>query len=518
MNTDSIEATSVFNPLHDRASARTHVLSTMGAILIVALTLRVFHLGYLSLWTDEIFSRYYYDLFGPAYMVTRGATIEPTPALYYFLLQGWMTLFGHSEVALRSLSVAASMIALPLVYALAREVSTRSVALTAAALFAVSPMAIYFAQEARVYMITVILAALMLLGVARYLRTPRTVHLVMYGAGAVVGLYSHATQVFVIAACNLVVSAYLLWTPSPQRGRAWRGWLLANVIVGLLAMPQVILMAWIGQHATGMGWTTPFSLRDVIVSIAGLVAGVVTRPRMPGIELTGLLLIAAGAALVSAKMPRRMFAVAVGIPVAFVALVSVASLKQPILMPRILCWMTLPLCVALAYAIVMPSRARAATRVLLILTFGVGLVYQLALATDAKPPYRELFAKARPDFLRADEVVLGPEVLSLPLKYYSPGLTNLRKWSDPSVTGMGTELIALLKIPTMPVQQVLYDIKAGKAVWVVVESTDFKFLQQQVLPYVAAPERRYASMCHYTVPCLAAYGWNLGAHTLTARP
>lgn len=508
--------------IRDGSSTQTLFVPIAVVIFAVALILRVFHLDYLSLWNDEIFSRYYYDLFGPRFLLTTGMTIEPTPPLYYFVLQGWMSLFGHGAIALRSLSVLASLIALPLVYAIAREVSTRNVALVAAALFAVSPMSIFFAQEARVYMMTAIPASLMLLGIARGLRTGRTADLVLYGVGAVIGMYSHATLTFMVASCNIVVIAYLLLTPSREGRLALRNWILSNVVVAVLAVPLAFsMLSNISHNAGGLNWIPPISMRDVIVHLTALVSGMITPPRFPGVELTVLLLLVLGIAIVMSKMPRRTLAVLVAIPLVYFALVVMVSLKQTILLPRVLCWLTVPLCAALAYAVTAPSRARLAARVMLVLTFGAGLYYQLAVADGAKSAYRQVFAQARPGLLLADEVVITPYTSPFPLMYYAPGVDHFRKWRDPQVGGIEpVQIPERLGIPAIDVRQVSADIKSGKAVWLVADSPDARFLSQ-LLAIAPPPERDYESMCHdlaqgvdQSPSCLVVYGWNVDRHAV----
>jgi uncharacterized membrane protein len=500
----------------DVAVPRTLFWPLVVAIFAAAIFLRMFHLDYLSLWGDELFSRYYYDLFGPAYLVTGGLTVEPTPPLYYFMLETWMKMFGHTAIALRSLSVVASLIALPLVYAVAREFSTRAVALVAMAFFALSPMAVYYSQEARVYMMTVILASLMLLGIARYLRCAHKADLVMYGIAAVIALYSHATMLFLVAGCNIVVLGYLLLTPLSERWAATRNWLFVNVVVALLGVPLFLAMLSIGNHGTGLSWIAPLALRDVLVTMTGLIIGTIAPFRLPGVELAGLSAIVVGVAIVMAGMSRRAVAVLIGIPAVFFALVVIASLRQPILLTRILCWMTVPLCVLLAYAVVVPSRARVAARVIVTLTFAVGLFYQIARADGAKPPYREVLEEARMNLLQADEVVISPYTSPLLWTYYLPGLANVRKWSDPSVSGIeANELADRLHIPSMSEQELRDDIKSGKAVWLLASSSDEKFVSQ-LFAGVPAPSGRYVSMCNVVThngktppPCVAAYGWNL---------
>lgn len=504
------------------------------AIFAIAVLLRVYHLDYLPLWNDELFSRYYYDLFGAKFLVTTGLTLEPTPPLYYFMLEPWMTLFGHSEAALRSLSVVASLVALPLVYAVARELFARtSIALTSAALFAVSPMAVYFSQEARVYMFTLIPAGMMLLGIARYLRQQRTGDLLLYAAGAVVSLYSHATFTLVVAACNVVVLAWLVFGAVPAsvpvvsaaaataratrhaRASAILRWLAANGVVGVLWLPLFMAMFSIGRHGTGLSWIPPLSFRDLLVVASGLVAGPIARMRFPGIEVAALLLAVLAATLWMARMPRRAVAVLVAIPVLFVVLATAASIKQPILLPRILCWITLPLSVALAWAVVVPSKLRLAARAATLIAFGVGLYWQIALADGAKAPLRAVFGDTRAELTQADEVVLAPYTSAVLLAYYGPPLHQLVKWHDPAVTGIeNQEMIEKLGIPKRDVQAVANDIRAGKPVVLVSASPDARFMPS-LMDRVPAPVRRVESTCNVVPlhgvkppPCIAVYAWN----------
>ena len=84
-------------------------------------------------------------------------SVEPTLLL---LLKLWTLAFGDSTTALRSFSLLASLLLLPVVYHIGRETVGRVAALIAVALLVLSPLQLYFAQEARVYMLATLLAAL----------------------------------------------------------------------------------------------------------------------------------------------------------------------------------------------------------------------------------------------------------------------------------------------------------------------------------------------------------------------
>ena len=83
---------------------------------------------------------------------------EANMALYYLLLRGWVV-FGHSEIALRSLSVILAVGALWVVIMLARSLFGRRVALVAGLLLAVNPLYVQFAQDVRGYSLALLLVS-----------------------------------------------------------------------------------------------------------------------------------------------------------------------------------------------------------------------------------------------------------------------------------------------------------------------------------------------------------------------
>ena len=95
---------------------------------------------------------------------------EATPPLYYIIAWGWSKLFGTGEIALRSLSALLGTAAIPATYAAARSLISRRGALIAAAFVAVSPLLVWYSQEARAYVLLSLLGALSLLFFVRGLQ------------------------------------------------------------------------------------------------------------------------------------------------------------------------------------------------------------------------------------------------------------------------------------------------------------------------------------------------------------
>ncbi len=99
---------------------------------------------------------------------------ESTPPLYYLVAWLWSRPFGIGEIGLRSLSALAGTASIAIVYMGAAALGMRrTVGLIAAAMVAVSPVLIWFSQDARAYSLAFLLTALSFLFFARALRDPR---------------------------------------------------------------------------------------------------------------------------------------------------------------------------------------------------------------------------------------------------------------------------------------------------------------------------------------------------------
>lgn len=492
-------------------NARHLPLLYLGIIVSVCVILRVIHLGSLSLWTDEIFSRYYYQLFGLKFLWTEGLRAEPTPPLYYMLLEAWMRLFGTSEQAIRSLSVTTSILALPLLYLLGRELGTRAQALLGSLLFSLSPFALYFAQEARAYALTLIPATAVLVTVARFLRDTRSnTALAGYAVSATLCLYVHATLLLLVMACNLVVVVSIASSGRSYRVRAISLWLLTNVIVAAAAFPYLREMLAASRFG-GLDWIPPLSARSVAVALSALISGVATPPSLPGIEITILFFGLLIASLWTSPPDRRAFIVLAIIPALFLGFAIFASLVRPILLPRILCWMSAPLCLLTAGQLLSRSRFGIALRGATALTFAVGLTFQIAFADGLKEPWREALGSLNPQLERADIVVISPRFNPLILRYYAPGVHNIRVWDEHLQPTIMTFVAPKLGVSDMSRAAILQAIATGKPVWIIANFTDQKFLAS-LLAEARTPDFYQQWQCR-KLTCISAAAWHASPQT-----
>ena len=213
------------------------------AVASLALGLRLYRLAAQSLWYDEAISL---ALAGRSLaQIAQDTSADIHPPLYYFLLHFWIRLAGDSEFAARFVSAAASVIAVPLVYQLGRQLFTRGAGLAAAALLAAAPVVVYYGQEARMYSLLLTLSALWTLIWLRLLakgeesgRT-RLVDWGLYVAGGVLCLYTHYFGA-------LVLAFHGLWTvlATVSRPRIWLRWLLAEGLIVVSFLPWLMSMSF----------------------------------------------------------------------------------------------------------------------------------------------------------------------------------------------------------------------------------------------------------------------------------
>jgi 4-amino-4-deoxy-L-arabinose transferase-like glycosyltransferase len=215
-----------------RVSRRDLLL--LAGLTAIALALRLHHLGFQSLnCCDEPFSlalsqRSFgrmFELFG----------YEANGAIYSIILCPLLRI-SESEEMIRAPAMVAGVLAVPSVWWAGRVLANDRVALIAAALIAVNPMAVYLSQFARTYSIILAVAPLAYASLALALRSGERRWWVIYAAAMTVTGYCSATTPFIL----LAGQAVYVYVVGRERIRPWLvsiGWfLLASLplFVGLV--------------------------------------------------------------------------------------------------------------------------------------------------------------------------------------------------------------------------------------------------------------------------------------------
>jgi uncharacterized membrane protein len=114
------------------------------------------------------------------------------PPLYYVMVRLWAQVFGDSSAGVRSLSAVISLLIFPTVYWLCLELfDSAVVGWLAMALIAVSPLQLYFAQEARQYTLWMVEILGSSAALLRAMRQENKSNWALYSLSLVLGLYTH---------------------------------------------------------------------------------------------------------------------------------------------------------------------------------------------------------------------------------------------------------------------------------------------------------------------------------------
>ena len=171
-------------------------LLTLLVLLAFAAFLRLHKIDAQSLWYDEGNSARIAERSVP--LIIAGAAGDIHPPLYYLLLKFWRVLFGEGEAALRSLSAVCGVFTVLLVQRTGRLISGERAAWAAGVLAAVSP--VYYGQEARMYALLALFAAMSMWALFHMFRAPRLMWMVLLAVATAGGLWTHYAYPFVMIA------------------------------------------------------------------------------------------------------------------------------------------------------------------------------------------------------------------------------------------------------------------------------------------------------------------------------
>ena len=301
-------------------SARREVL-LVGALTAGALVLRFLGLAEGDFWADEIATHRAVVDRTPGDVLVVIQAGEGAPHLYYLLAWAWSGVFGEGEAALRSLSVIAGALVTPVVYLTLRQVDLRTEGLIAGALAAVSPLLVWFGQEARMYSLFTLVTAAALFFFVRLLVNFDVRALIGWSIAAAATLLTHYFAVFTITG----MAAVLLY-----RYRA-RWQLIALSLLPTAVAGFALLATFASQRRNQTGdWVSEISLPERLLQMPEHFLTGFAYPPLPVVLVAGLLAAIGGAGLLIHDQRARL----VGGGLLGVVAVSIAVLGLAVVVNR----------------------------------------------------------------------------------------------------------------------------------------------------------------------------------------
>lgn len=247
-------------PRPSAAASRSSIRPALPAVavsvvVLVGILVRLYSPS--ELWLDEALSVNIARLDVPDLL--DALRRDGSPPLYYLILHGWMEMFGQSNLAVRVPSTLFSIATLPVVWLIGRRLGGPRTAWAAVMLLAVTPFAVRYATEARMYALVQLLTAVGLLLVLRALEQSSVRRLLPVSLVSGALALTHYWALFLLAATGLLL---LLLSRRGSRHSGARRVLAALTAGGLLFLP------WLGDFLfqvrhTGTPWAASPSFDDL---------------------------------------------------------------------------------------------------------------------------------------------------------------------------------------------------------------------------------------------------------------
>lgn len=291
-------------------------------IALLALALRLWHLGARSLWLDEGVS------IGIARMswteFFRILSIrEANMSLYYLFLRGW-SLLGDSEFFLRLASVLFGTAAILVFAIFVSRIADRFVATSTGFLLAISVLQIRYTREVRSYGLVLFLLALSWMFFERALRRGLRRDFVLWTLVSALAIYAHMFALLVVVA-QLTCLAFAGIT----RDQFFR---FARATAAGVVLISPLMVFSLTTQANPLSWIPPLSLASFRELLQDFSNGPLTQVAIA----CGLFLVAVAFLIRARSSDRLPLAVAVVGTLVPVGLTALISLHQPAFLSRYL--------------------------------------------------------------------------------------------------------------------------------------------------------------------------------------
>lgn len=329
-------------------------------IVLSALILRAWNLSAQSLDIDE-YTELQVSHETYAFAATKADSMPP---LYPVLLKTWLAVCpGNSAssdtTAGRWFSVLIGVATVWVVGALWARCFGYPLALTTAALLAISPLHIYYSQYVRSYGLMMFWTALTIGTLAQAVKSNRKSDWAFFGISALGGLYTHYYFAIFLAVLSLTMAVWAY-------GWRWsREFLLANCCIVVLALPLISFVGKDLHFQKSLRESRPLDIPSLGYTYVSMLTGYTVGPSKRDLQVfdrrqafvsavpiaaaVGVIFVVLGLAGMSTLRERRLFGVLLVLAVAPILLVGVlGNLANVTFNPRFVVWSLLPLLALLA--------------------------------------------------------------------------------------------------------------------------------------------------------------------------
>lgn len=208
--------------------------------LVIFATISLWTIGKSSVWFDEAFGAYLINF--NFFDVAAYTAADVHPPFYYWLLKSWSMLFGTTELALRSMSVFFTGIAIVFGYLLTHRLFGKKAASLSLLFMVLAPILVRYSQEMRMYAIVAAIALAATYVLTFAIHTKKRLPWVIYGILVSLGMWTHYFSV-IIWISHWIWRAYIVRQSLGSNVKKFtklffsRQWILAHVVAVGLYLP-----------------------------------------------------------------------------------------------------------------------------------------------------------------------------------------------------------------------------------------------------------------------------------------
>jgi uncharacterized membrane protein len=344
--------------------------------------------------------------------------------LYHIILHFWQAIFDNSIISARYLSLFISIISIPFVYILSSKIYNKQIGLMTTIIFILSPFINWYANEARMYSLLLLLAVLNSIFFIDILRKNKRISWIGFIATAILGIYTHYFYWLFLLSNALF---YLInYRQFPRE--LFQKFSIVGIILILSISPWIYYVVNLGSAANTKPILKSPSSVDLFNTFSQYIFGF--QP-----DLINSIILAAWPVVViiiftslQRKLKYSIFTTFVAIHILIpIGLVFILSYLRPMFLSRYLIISALFFYLYIVYII--NTYFRKQSLILYIgLIFSIGLALFLQITspyTPAKENFEDLSLYLTTKATARDTIVLSAPFIIYPFEYYYQGITSV---------------------------------------------------------------------------------------------
>ncbi|HEU5114142.1 MAG TPA: glycosyltransferase family 39 protein [Candidatus Paceibacterota bacterium] len=344
--------------------------------------------------------------------------------LYFVGLHYWEILFGTDSFAIRVFSLIFFLLAIPAIFALAKEAYSVRVAYVTALITAISPFLNWYGSDARMYSLMFLFTILSHLLFIRLWKRPSRTTWFLYGAVAMLGVFTHLFFLFVLFVQGLFFAIKRDIFPR----ESMRHFVRIAIIAGAACL------AWfVYRYFAGAGLTNPVLARPSSVDFFNVFSNFFLGFQTDQVNTFYLslwpLLVFAGFTFLARKEVRgpetAYLALASFVPVGLAFIVS--ATLQPIFLSRYLI-VSLPSLYVLVVFFLASYRGFAsdfALSALVAVMLAMLVVQAVQPSSPVKEDFKDAASYVSANATPSDLFVVSAPFITYPVEYYYDGAARL---------------------------------------------------------------------------------------------